>query len=372
MLLSGLLRKEKIFSYNDLLRYVANIPQDSPLRLINPKNANEFFEGYSPDDNLVYLENLVLENVIISMDFLKLSASRSLKMINCIVDCKLTISGHQENSIEEVEFDNCIFIKDISLSNIKSMSCGNISLYHTNAACLSIINSNCRELLIHGCRFFMLSMHDIRTDVLEADNNEIRHFEISSYEFKKVMFDYKQVQINNLLRRLKSKFSSFHLKPYNKLVFDINLFELKSYDSKEFFMEEAQFNMALSTLAFLKENTDLSKDRNAFNYLLFLESFITQKVPVRKAVIWMTGGFLRPGRFLIAGLAIFLIFSILYVTFGMSISDALYFSGVTFTTIGYGDIIPAGFERVLAVMEGILGICTTSSFLVALVKKYVD
>jgi ion channel len=45
---------------------------------------------------------------------------------------------------------------------------------------------------------------------------------------------------------------------------------------------------------------------------------------------------------------------------------ALYFSAVTATSIGYGDIVPAGFARVLAVCEGITGLilfgCVVSKF----------
>jgi len=39
---------------------------------------------------------------------------------------------------------------------------------------------------------------------------------------------------------------------------------------------------------------------------------------------------------------------------------ALYFSGVTFTTIGYGDILPVGMGGALAVVEALMGIVTMS------------
>lgn len=41
----------------------------------------------------------------------------------------------------------------------------------------------------------------------------------------------------------------------------------------------------------------------------------------------------------------------------------LYFSGVTFTTLGYGDYQPKGWSRMVAVLEALLGIVTVSLFL---------
>ena len=37
-------------------------------------------------------------------------------------------------------------------------------------------------------------------------------------------------------------------------------------------------------------------------------------------------------------------------------SEALYFSGVTFLTIGYGDVLPSGWVQILAVFEGFVGL----------------
>ncbi len=49
--------------------------------------------------------------------------------------------------------------------------------------------------------------------------------------------------------------------------------------------------------------------------------------------------------------------------------DALYFSAVTFTTLGYGDVTPVGFSRALAAAEAFLGNFTLALFVVVFVKK---
>lgn len=52
--------------------------------------------------------------------------------------------------------------------------------------------------------------------------------------------------------------------------------------------------------------------------------------------------------------------------------EALYFSGLTFTTIGYGDITPTGFARFLAVLEGLFGIVLSSALVVSLVRRHIE
>ena len=47
----------------------------------------------------------------------------------------------------------------------------------------------------------------------------------------------------------------------------------------------------------------------------------------------------------------------------------LYFSVVTFTTLGYGDLTPIGFSRVLAAIEAFIGSFTLALFVVVFVKK---
>lgn len=47
----------------------------------------------------------------------------------------------------------------------------------------------------------------------------------------------------------------------------------------------------------------------------------------------------------------------------------LYFSVVTFTTLGYGDLTPIGYSRVLAAVEAFIGSFTLALFVVVFVKK---
>lgn len=50
--------------------------------------------------------------------------------------------------------------------------------------------------------------------------------------------------------------------------------------------------------------------------------------------------------------------------------DALYFSGVTFTTLGYGDYTPVGWVRLLALFECLSGFIMVPLFMIALTRRY--
>ncbi|UFU00153.1 ion channel [Radiobacillus kanasensis] len=45
-----------------------------------------------------------------------------------------------------------------------------------------------------------------------------------------------------------------------------------------------------------------------------------------------------------------------------SLAHSLYFSGVTLLTVGYGDITPIGFGRVLALLEALIGYILPAAF----------
>jgi hypothetical protein len=47
----------------------------------------------------------------------------------------------------------------------------------------------------------------------------------------------------------------------------------------------------------------------------------------------------------------------------------LYFSAITFFTVGYGDCSPLGFFKILAHLEGFVGVFLMSYFTVAFVRK---
>ena len=97
----------------------------------------------------------------------------------------------------------------------------------------------------------------------------------------------------------------------------------------------------------------------------------------------------QPFRVVVFSITAILLFAILYAILGvrfegeiisMSLNEGfvynlqrflecLYFSVVTFTTLGYGDVTPAGITRVVAATEAFTGAFTLAIFVVMVVKK---
>jgi hypothetical protein len=95
---------------------------------------------------------------------------------------------------------------------------------------------------------------------------------------------------------------------------------------------------------------------------------------------WATAGFgLRPLRVIGTALTLVLLYGCLYwaiegvvtahVPEPLTLWHTIYFSGITFATVGYGDLLPAPHARLLALTEGVVGAFTMGFFVVVLANR---
>ncbi|MEM7816992.1 MAG: ion channel [Candidatus Aenigmatarchaeota archaeon] len=108
--------------------------------------------------------------------------------------------------------------------------------------------------------------------------------------------------------------------------------------------------------------------KNIFLWFTFTFSYL----------IWGYGE--RPIRTLIWALVVILLSSILYslgfliqnsnIIIKPSLSQALYFSTITFTTVGYGDFTPVGINKFIAVLEALSGLIIVPIFIIGFSRKY--
>ena len=95
------------------------------------------------------------------------------------------------------------------------------------------------------------------------------------------------------------------------------------------------------------------------------------------ALIWGHGE--RPGRAFYSGIVLVFLSAFFYmqgnltngaVIFKPHFFQALYFSVITLTTVGYGDITPIGMTKVVAMIEVLCGIFIVPIFIVGLSRKF--
>lgn len=155
-------------------------------------------------------------------------------------------------------------------------------------------------------------------------------------------------------------------------------------------------NPLLKPLTFLRNRTFIGGDQRSLSELRYRTALLSQSKTSR-AFVRLTRAFENPWRFAVCAAVILLGAALIYttrfcgfvhnadivlqnggyqidsdVTWGLPFSEALYFSCITFTTIGYGDLTPSGITRFFAASEGLLGIVVASSFIVSLVKRYIE
>jgi hypothetical protein len=109
---------------------------------------------------------------------------------------------------------------------------------------------------------------------------------------------------------------------------------------------------------------EISNFRKLIVYLKIIYSYILSLT---------TGYGEKPSRPLLCSSLVMMSFSVVYWKFNVINSsnylDNLYFSIVTFTTLGYGDFVPAEAFRLLAASEALLGLFFTGLFLFTLGRR---
>ncbi len=95
------------------------------------------------------------------------------------------------------------------------------------------------------------------------------------------------------------------------------------------------------------------------------------------SLVWGHGE--RPARTFYSGIILVFVAAIIYMQgfllrgqelFKPGFFEALYFSTITFSTVGYGDITPLGASRAMAMIEALAGLFVVPIFIIGLSRKY--
>ena len=280
----------------------------------------------------------------------------------------------------KINFENVVFKK------------ADLNFDHTifNADLSHFQNSTFRELSFKSCHldnYFDLRLKHceslILSDTIVRDIIDIKPYKsnvyIKEFDFSNlrllghIYIDWKQNNVAEIIKNQKN--TDLKEKSEQFLMLKENFNNIGEYDAEDKAYVAFKRMEELVTLEELKDKSWWKKLSGKIGYYFRLWIF-------DKAGLYATD----PVRVLLSMFVSYIFFSLLFVfmqqaNWGMltgqetnislwqSISDAFYFSAITYLTVGYGDFSPLMINRAFAALEGFVGVFLMAYFTVAFVRK---
>lgn len=234
-------------------------------------------------------------------------------------------------TFQDGKIHDCFFEEaDLSHSNFKNASLNTCSFQNADASGMllsgaSLVNCNFTEAQIHDINFSTVLTDQTTLFSKKFDDEKEKNYHIASVQYKQIKEMYKNSSLH-------AQADYYH---YREMVSRRN--SMKWY--------------------------------NPFRWLNFIFGDLTCKygTSISRILIWIAA--------IVTGFAgiFWIIQDVLYHNTPtiLSFLDSMYFSLITFTTIGYGDIHPIGNYRILAGLEGMIGVILTSLFTVIVARRII-
>ncbi len=350
------------------------------------KTTNKISEKVIDDESCICTKEIVFENEIVDFPIVILRKNQKITIKNCIFICSLFI-GDAEGVLESVSIEDSLFLRCFRLSGAHNNMI--VELRNSNFSEAEFTENTFPELSLVNSNFYSLQIQYNEIKSFFTDNNRIKVFRCAKNSFGIVDFNHRQVDLKWIAkngRAIIKNFSGEHEKSRKdnlKIIYsDIGdlLFDFIGYNYQTAINS---INYKYQTFDFIREKTRISTDQKSLVELRHYKNIISTS-GIGKILGAATKSFQSPLRILLAILFFIFLFSILYYYLPwmefqceggatrLGYLDSLYYSGITFTTIGYGDISPVGISKFFSIIEGILGIFLSSSFIVCLVRRYVE
>ena len=287
---------------------------------------------------------------------------KNKKITECIFSQCVFENIHFENCIfEQSQKKQCIF-EDCIFKNCTFTNCIIGSSIFKNMQLIDnyIINSNCRDTII-------INSH---VDKLIIKDSDMRNFKI----------------INSVIIELEFK-DEFITKLDEESLFDIVNVDKKNYKKLITTYKNIKYELEINHLV-NQAGTYYYKQKE----IEYKDSKGTEKLKL--GIYWLLCGYgEKPTYALITSIEIIAIFAVFYMLIGIKVDgeiinynifllgeitnkeliygfmQAFYFSIVTFTTVGYGDITPIGFSIALSGIEMLLGVTMVGVWTATLARK---
>lgn len=323
------------------------------------------------------------------------SDKNNLRKIKILTDIEFKYNIFRNCKFNNIKFNNCCFLgtsflncnfKNISFENcFFSNLSGDISIFNNKTNFKNCYFKSCymENSVFQNVNFYSVSFihtnlknsifSEIHMDKVYITDSDCRSLKILGPDINEFKFD------DNLL----TKFDEYTF--IDKIKVDKNYKKTYEIASKVYMEFASKF-----------EANRLMNNCGEYYYLskCMENKSLSGISKIKSSIFWILCGYgERPTYALITSLEIILIFAIIYMITGISIGgyiidyrlaleyglpmpdlisdfmQSLYFSIVTFTTVGYGDITPIGSSIVLSGIEMLLGATMIGVWTATLARK---
>ena len=298
-----------------------------------------------------------------------------LHFYNCVFFNRIAL----ECSPASLLFDKCVFTEGLTLNlsvydglkaiDISSSSLSKIDFFEGKIERLNIATSFCSKVLLENIASEEVRISLCKLDKISFSKNTFKKFEFDPFQIRKLNLPFitsrkikravEHVERNNC--SLKESFKAFFRRKYNP--------------NYEYSLSR------LNTLEFLKKKTSLKYNPIAKSKIDYVKQTILYENSPFRMFMWLFGYFLRLRSISILCMLTVIYFGIIYAgniellhcsNENMNITDCIYFSGITFLTIGYGEITPLSYMRILVLLEGFLGMIMSGLFIVVFARIFIS
>lgn len=316
------------------------------------------------------------------------------KDLNVISYVKFENNNFKRCKFKDVIFKDCIFnanifskcvFENVLFENCRFYKLDNINIFSDECIFMKIIFKNCnlennvfKECRISDLKFIESSLENAIFSNMLIENNQISDCDCRGLKI-----------INSFIEKL--KFEDKNITKLDEYVFIDTIKLDKKYKKSYEDVSRVYRNVAKK----LEEN-NLINHASEYYYLskCVEHKSLTGIDKINSGIFWLLCGYgERPTYALITSLEIIFGFAVLYMFTGLSISgdvvkyvetfsynfternivtdfmSCLYFSTVTFTTVGYGDITPLNLSVFLSAVEMFLGLTMTGIWTATLARK---
>jgi len=346
------------------------------------KTRNKIFRASLDSEHRIFDLDIQFEDHIVELPFIRLRNSETITIKNCVFLCSINISSG-DGVLKSIHIEDSIFLRDFSVIGLDANT--EINIFNSNFTRARFVNNNIPDLDIRFSRFYSLQLGSNTIKYLRTRNNSIKYFSYDNNGIMDVSFDHRQIDLECITKKEYAIRRAAHVLNVDGL--EINYLDIGSMLFKFISIDEDKMinnkDSKHQTMNFITDRTNIKDDQDSLVVLRYYKSLISNS-GVSKLLFIFTYAFQSPIRIFGMIVSSIVLFSLLYylvpwmqfksddVTTHLGFMDSLYYSGITFTTIGYGDISPVGLSKIVSIFEGILGILLTSSFVISLLRRHVD